>query len=259
MPIGENTKAGPIMATLLRRVLHAFALLPSVLRELGRLGSDLRVIWRAIRRRIRLMRQGEWPQRPPRNPCCFRLCDVYIRPDPLIYAQYYLMAKRLAVTWDNPDIELFDGGMPVSSSSLQSDHEYEVRVRVWNGSYDAPAVEMPVTLSFLSFGIATKSTPVATTPINLGVKGSPQHPAFAIFTWRTPREPGHYCLQAELHWHDDANPDNNLGQENVSVAVLASPAHFMFRLRNDASVRRQFALEADVYQLPASPPCDDDY
>jgi hypothetical protein len=247
------------MGTFVRRVLHAFALLPSVLGQLGRLGSDLRDIWRAILRRIRLMRRGEWPQRPSRSRCCFHLPDAYIRPDPLIYAQYYLMASGLAVTWDNPDIDLFDGGMPVSSSSLQPDHEYEVRVRVWNGSYDAPAVGMVVTLSFLSFGIATISTPVGQDLINLGVKGSAQHPAFATFTWRTPREPGHYCLQAQLHWHDDANPDNNLGQENVSVGVLASPAHFTFKLRNEASVQRRFALEADGYQGVTSSPCDDAY
>jgi hypothetical protein len=252
-------RATPMTHTFLRRLVDAFASLPAVLRQSGRLGSDLREIWRAICRRIRLMWQGDWPQRPSRSRCCFRLPDVYVRPDPLIYAQYYLMANGLAVTWDNPDIELFDGSMPVPSSSLQPDYEYEVRVRVWNGSYDAPAVGVGVTLSYLSFGIATTSTPVAKTLINLGVKGSAQHPAIATFTWRTPREPGHYCLQAQLHWHDDANPDNNLGQENVTVGVLASPAQFTFKLRNAASVRRRFVLEADAYGLPTPSPCDEDY
>ena len=27
---------------------------------------------------------------------------IYKRPDPLIYSQYFLMSKGLAVTWDNP-------------------------------------------------------------------------------------------------------------------------------------------------------------
>jgi hypothetical protein len=248
-----------MMRTIPRRVLHAFKLLPSVLRQLGQLCSGLRDIWRAICRRIRLMRRGEWPQRRPRSRCCFHLPDAYVRPDPLIYAQYYLMANGLAVTWNNPDIDLLDGGVPVSSASLQAEHEYEVRVRVWNGSYDAPALGVGVTLSFLSFGIATKSTPVAKTLVNLGVKGSAPHPAIATFTWRTPREPGHYCLQAQLEWHDDANPDNNLGQENVVVGQLASPAQFAFKLRNDASVRRRFALEADSYELPVPPACNEEY
>jgi hypothetical protein len=169
------------------------------------------------------------------------------------------MANGLAVTWDNPDIELFDGSVPIASSTLQPDHEYEVRARVWNGSYSAPVVGLPVTLSFLSFGVGTTSTSVGRAYINLGAKGSSQCPAFASFRWRTPAQTGHYCLQVQLDWADDANPDNNLGQENVIVGLLHSPAQFTFKLRNKASVRRRFVLEADTYQLPASTPCDDDY
>ena len=40
----------------------------------------------------------------------------YRKPDPLIYDQYFLMSLGLAVTWDNPDIELRRGGVTVSSS-----------------------------------------------------------------------------------------------------------------------------------------------
>ena len=248
------------MASFWRELLRAFAQIPAALRRLHDLPAHCRQIWRAICRRIHLTKRGEWPQRPPRGPCCFNVPDVYKRPDPLIYAQYYLMAQGLAVTWDNPDIQLFDRGVAVPSSSLQPDHDYEVRVRVWNGSYDAPAAGVRVTLSVLTFGIATKADPVLKDDVvNLGVKGSAQQPAIATFAWRTPRQAGHFCLQAQLHWHDDANPDNNLGQENVTVGVLASPAQFTFMLRNDASVRRQFALEADTYQLPAASPCEEAY
>jgi hypothetical protein len=31
---------------------------------------------------------------------------IYKRPDPLIYSQYFFMARGFAVTWDNPDISL---------------------------------------------------------------------------------------------------------------------------------------------------------
>src|SRR5213593_3179600 len=41
------------------------------------------------------------------------------RPDPLIYSQTYLMSLGLAVVWDNPDIQLYENGAPVSSSDLQ--------------------------------------------------------------------------------------------------------------------------------------------
>jgi hypothetical protein len=205
--------------------------------------------------------------RPERDgECCLHLPpEVYKRPDPLIYDQYYLMAMGLAVTWDNPDIELFevnpgapDGlGAPVASSALQAGHPYKVRVRVWNGSYDAPAVGLPVALSYLTFGVATTSTGIDTSYVDLGVKGSPHCPAFAIVDWTTPPVAGHYCLQARLIWPDDANPDNNLGQENVQVATHHSPAAFSFALRNEASVRRRFVIEADRYRLPELPLCSD--
>ena len=45
---------------------------------------------------------------------------TYKRPDPMIYSQYYLMSKGLAITWDNPDIQLFDGLSPVSSNNIGS-------------------------------------------------------------------------------------------------------------------------------------------
>ena len=91
---------------------------------------------------------------------------IYKRPDPLIYSQYYLMAQGFAVTWDNPDIWLTelpapDGTMaPVSSSALQPNHVYRIHAQIWNGSTEAPAVGLPVFFSFLTFGIATVSTPI---------------------------------------------------------------------------------------------------
>ena len=44
---------------------------------------------------------------------------TYKRPDPMIYSQFYLLSKGLAVTWDNPDIQLFDGTTAVSSHDLK--------------------------------------------------------------------------------------------------------------------------------------------
>lgn len=188
--------------------------------------------------------------------CCVDVpLTEYRRPDPLIYCQTYLMKNGLAVTWDNPDIQILRSGEPVSSSSLEPDTEYEVVARVWNNSYDAPAIGLPVTLSFLSFGIEMTSTFVGRTFVDLGAKGTSQCPAFAKFRWRTPTAAGHYCLQARLDWEDDANPDNNLGQENTHVGELHSPAVFSFGLRNDAGVQRRIRLEADMYRLLPRPPC----
>jgi hypothetical protein len=168
------------------------------------------------------------------------------------------MANGLAVTWDNPDIQLYRAGAPVASSALEPDTEYVVRVRVWNGSFHAPAVGLPVHLSYLSFGAGTTSHPIGTTHVDLGVKGSSQCPVFAELPWRTPAVAGHYCIQARLEWADDANPDNNLGQENVEVGVAHSPADFQVTVENRAAVQRRFEVEVDTYALPGRRPCAED-
>jgi hypothetical protein len=41
-----------------------------------------------------------------RAPCVPIPDPAFVRPDPLIYAQYYLIDLGLGVTWDNPDIHL---------------------------------------------------------------------------------------------------------------------------------------------------------
>lgn len=184
--------------------------------------------------------------------------DVYKRPDPLIYSQYELMEMGLAVTWDNPDIQLYDvaaGMAPVPSSSLQPETEYEIRATIYNGSTDAPAPGLPVDFSYLSFGIGATSTPIGTTGVNLPVRGGAGHPATAAMRWRTPPS-GHYCIQVKLIWADDANPDNNLGQENTTVGTAHSPAHFRFPVGNPIAATLE--LQADMYAIPPLPRCEED-
>jgi hypothetical protein len=238
-----------------------------------RLLLDVRAFWkgvctiiRALCRLICRIVHREYRCKPRGDECCLHLpSDVYKRPDPLVYAQYYLMKAGLAVTWDNPDIDIFEKdptkpnglGTPVSPWLLQPARPYRVRVRVWNGSFEAPAVGLPVHLWFLNFGVATTTHPIGTTHVDLGIKGSAEQPVFGYFDWVTPGAAGHYCLQTFLQWNDDANPENNLGQENVNVGVAASPAVFEFPVRNNAFVRRRFVMEADAYTFPKPPPCDE--
>jgi hypothetical protein len=199
------------------------------------------------------------PRRPKsKDPCLAVPRPIYRRPDPLIYDQYYLMKQGVAVTWDNPDIRVEQRGVVVPQHQLKPDTDYEIVARVWNGSVDAPAVNMPVEFSYLDFGIGGKSVFIGTTTVDLSVKGGPMCPAFTKIGWHTPSRAGHYCLQARLIWSDDANPDNNLGQSNTDVKALNSPrAQFTFPLRNEARIERQFVLRADAYQLPAPAPCRD--
>ena len=235
------------LADFLKALAQVLKSLPAYVLRIRRFLCGL---WLAIRRGF---------HRPPRDGCCVQLLpNVHVRPDPMIYDQYYLMSQGLAVTWDNPDIQLYDmGGNPVSGDNLVANEKYQVVVRCWNNSYVAPAAGLLVKLSFLSFGIGITSTPVSATTTNLGVKASTQCPAYANFVWLTPATPGHYCLQATLVWPDDANPNNNLGQKNTQVGALHSPAEFLVPVHNQATVPRLFEIEADMYKLPELPSCTD--
>ena len=182
--------------------------------------------------------------------------SIYKRPDPMIYSQYYLMGKGLAVTWDNPDIQLFDGPLPVSSHDLSPGKGYTIKARIYNGSTEAAAVNMRVRFYYLSFGIGTVKNYIGQTLVDVPVKGAAGLPAVATCPWVTPSVAGHYCIQAELVWSDDANPDNNVGQENVDVKKLNSPnATFQFMLRNDALFARRIHLQADSYAIPPKEDC----
>lgn len=183
--------------------------------------------------------------------------DVYRRADPMIYSQFYLMEQGLAVTWDNPDIQLYENGVPAPSASLEADTVYDVVATIYNNSTNAPAVGLPVTFAFRSFGVGATLTPIGTVKVDLPVKGSPQHPVHATIKWHTPATAGHYCLLVLLTWPDDANPKNNLGQENTNVGVAASPATFTFPVRNEDTIRKRIQMTADAYVIPPRIMCRD--
>jgi len=180
----------------------------------------------------------------------------YHRPDPMIYSQFYLMKLGMAVTWDNPDIQLYLSGVAVPSHALQPDTEYEVVARCWNLSYDAPVVGMPVKFTYLDFGAGTNNNPIGQTAVNLSVIGGSENPAFAGVIWKTPSIAGHYCIQVALEWSDDKNPENNFGQENLSIAEASSPALFDFKARNNSKREHRFHVEADTYTIPPLLPCN---
>jgi hypothetical protein len=194
---------------------------------------------------------------------CITLSDPAVkRPDPLIYDQYYLMALGFAVTWDNPDIWLEQGGVVIPPENLLPDTTYDVVARIWNSSTEGSCVGLPVQFSYLSFGIGVHSHPVMPGPdnvtVNLGVKGGPNCPAYATTKWKTPALAGHYCLQVSFSWIDDSNPYNNLGQDNTLVGVSHSPVQFEFQLRNAKRFRQEFRFETDSYAIPRLPRCSED-
>jgi hypothetical protein len=182
--------------------------------------------------------------------------DIYKRPDPFIYDQYYLMAQGIAVSWDNPDIQIELNGVPVDPHDLLPSTTYDIVARIWNNSVDAPVAQLPVSFSYLSFGVGTQSNPIpGVVAVNLGVKGSLTCPAYARQSWTTPSTPGHYCVQVAFTWFDDANPSNNLGQQNTDVLPLQSPnAQFSFLVSSQGRAHR-LTLRADGYVIPELAAC----
>jgi len=180
------------------------------------------------------------------------------RPDPMIYDQYYLMSLGLAVSWQNPDIQILQGGVPVASAyDLSPATTYTIRATIYNASTTGVVYNMPVVFSYLSFGVGTQShlIPGPDPVVSLGVKGSPLGIAVAEKNWTTPSVPGHYCVQVSFAYFDDINPFNNLGQENTQVVQAASPANFSFQLRNAGDAGAYFRFEVDTFALPAQPQC----
>ena len=192
-----------------------------------------------------------------RGHCVTLNSPVLKVPDPLIYDQYHLMSRGVAVTWDNPDIKLHRLGVIVSPSNLEANTDYMIVATIRNSSKEAPAVHMKVWFSYLSFGVGTVSHPIGSLPIevNLGVLGGPHMPKFVPMPWTTPATPGHYCIQVRLEPFDDSNWFNNLGQNNTQVGKAHSSAVFTFALRNNATERRQYDFRADAYVLGEPPPC----
>jgi hypothetical protein len=219
-------------------------------------------LWRELKRllHVRHPKPLVGPEgHPLAETDCVPIDDpAFVRPDPLIYSQQHLLDRGLAVTWDNPDITLSLGGVPVSSDALDPATTYDVTARVWNNSLDAPVIGMPVHLSFLDFGIGTQPIPIASSAVDVGVKGSAAQPAFVSIPWTTPPTPGHYCLQVQLDPVDDSDPSNNLGQENTNVVEAQSPATFAFVLRNDSEFARTYRFEADGYEIPSRRPCTEE-
>jgi hypothetical protein len=237
---------------VLRRLLKAIQLV--LYGWLFRLPLILKQLLELLMRRCCKRRKWHRGQSPVR--CLNIPSDIFKRPDPTIYCQKYLKSLGLAVTYNNPDITLYENGFPVNSHALKPNTTYDVQARIWNNSTEAPAVHMPVRYSYYNFGIGQKYNPIGQTHVNLPVKGAIGHPTIAHMQWTTPATAGHYCLFVELIWGDDANPKNNLGQENTDVKKLNSPhAQFKFPLRNDTGRPGLFRLTADNYKPPPPPPC----
>jgi hypothetical protein len=177
--------------------------------------------------------------------------DVLRKPDPLIYSQGYLASLGLAVVWDNPDITLLHGGQPADAHALDPDTDYTVAIRVHNGSNQAPAFGVSVSLSYHLWGSSGPWIPVGQTQVDLPARGAPGEPATVQLNWHTPARDGHWCLDVQLQHPEDLNPLNNLGQTNVDIRRVKPGEALAIEVPVRANQRQTLRLRATGYSLPA--------
>jgi hypothetical protein len=188
---------------------------------------------------------------------------IYKRPDPLLYSQAWMAARGLAVNWDNPDITVLRvpgpnlPPQPAQAHALAPNQPHLIRARIWNGSTEAPAVNLLVRFFYLTFGIGAHRERIGEMLLpDLPVKGAAGLPRVAEMPWTTPAAAGHYCLQVELVWTDDADQGNNVGQTNLDIKALNSPnATFTFPVRNDGLHPARLRMTVDAYRFPAPEDC----
>src|SRR5207237_8758135 len=86
------------------------------------------------------------------DPCVYFPEHVANRPDPCIYDQFMLMQLKLPVTWDNPDVAIFLGGVEQYTYDLKVDTTYDLAITVHNNSKEKQALGTQVEVRWLEFG-----------------------------------------------------------------------------------------------------------
>ncbi len=164
------------------------------------------------------------------DPCVYIPERISNRPDPCLYSQFLLMQLGQPVTWDNPDVALFLGGVEQNTYDLTVNTHYEVRITVHNASREKPAVGTQVAIRWIEFGAgALIRHPIANLAATV-----PVWPGTITLTtdWQTPATPGHYCIEIELSHPQDANPANNRGWNNTQVKAAGSEVQVPIRIFN---------------------------
>jgi hypothetical protein len=164
------------------------------------------------------------------DPCVYVPERIINRPDPLIYSQFLLMQLGQPVTWDNPDVAIFLGGVEQNTYDLRVDTIYDVVIKVHNSSREKPAPGTGVEIRWIEFGAGAQIRHAITSLVT-DVPVWPGTVTVAT-TWRTPATPGHYCIEVELSHPDDGNPANNRGWNNTQVKKAASEVSVPIRIFN---------------------------
>lgn len=153
---------------------------------------------------------------------------------------WYLADGKL--TWNNPDIELFnEDGDPVSSKELTPLESYTVRAKVHNDT-DFKANGVKVTFKWAAFGAGQPKEKVwqIIDTVTLDIEADSYE--YAEADW-APATTGHQCILVEIYHVEDTNEKNNEGQENCQVGATSSPAKVSFFVWNPTATPSAVHLE----------------
>ncbi|MGD0191318.1 MAG: hypothetical protein ABSD74_11310 [Rhizomicrobium sp.] len=170
-------------------------------------------------------------KRPGGDPCVVLPARIVRKPDPCIYDQFLLMQLGKPVTWDNPDVHIFLGGVEQYTYDLTVSTEYDVEITVHNSSRDVPATGTTVDIHWIEFGAGGTQI---WHPITVTTTDVPVWPGVSVvkIKWTTPATPGHYCIEIQLSNPNDSDPSNNRGQNNTQVYAAHSPVNQSIRVFN---------------------------
>ena len=239
MSVYENEPRLPAFIRLILRLI--FGWLISLIRFFLAWLKKWRDQWRK--------RETKWPK-----PCHTYPSDLWVRPDVYIYSQKWLLSQGIAVTWNNPDIQLREGGVVVDSYHLKPNTEYDLVANIHNRSISSPAIGVRVFFSLRSFGIGGSFTNIGETTVDVSVLGGTLNPAVAQIKWVSPPTAGHYCINVRIESPDDINLDDNEGQENTNV-IEATPGdpNLKIPVHNETDNEQKIFLKIDTYNLPEKP------
>lgn len=210
------------------------------------------LLWRRMRK---FCRGARVPHQ--QLPCLPIPSGIWLQPDAYLYSQQYLMSLGIGVTWDNPDVTLTDIlGNVVGSHNLKPSTKYQINALIHNKSNVAPAPQMPVVFTLLSFGAGMNpQQKIGITKVDLPVRTAPGEPVIATAIWTTPSTPGHYCIEIEAVWPGDANPLDNIGQHNTVIQKVSAGQHIIIPVpvMNTLQGKTRLNVKMDSYVLPREP------
>ncbi len=179
---------------------------------------------RRINRWFAILRQPLDKESMPPLDCMHVPQRITELPDPSIYSQFYLKNLNLPFTWDNPDIRIFKDGIEAYTYDLLANTEYRVEITIHNNSTIKSALKTEVKIVFIEFGIGGGIAAhhfLSKKQLDISARGQAGEPAKIATSWRTPVQPGHYCVEVTLSHPLDGNNGNNRGWNNTVVKDAA--------------------------------------